>query len=377
MRLKKLVLLLFIFVFLASSASGMAGVSPGSYDINFKPYLKGTYHFDFITDAGKKFDISLQGDLAQYATLSDKTLDSGGRIYVYLKLPREVEVPGQHTLYVAAQERPEPGKRGVSTVVNVKGIINVYVPYPNQYAEVELVAPNIKSGEVGIFNVRIKSMGVETLYASSQIEIYDARNKTVAILPLENSAIESTKSRDFEVEWDTTNFKAGLYKAKAITFYNGRNASVQASFRIGELFVDVTNHSNNLLRNQINKFDVHIESFWNDPIQSVFAEVTLLDYGISFKTPSVDLKGFDKVVLQGYFDTTGIPEDADSFRAKIAVNYAGKINEKLVEVHFYKKINYLMIGLVIGVIAAILILLGIIFLLKRMEKKNAKQIKKK
>src|SRR5262245_54828317 len=91
-----------IFVFLLSAASGAIGVSPGSYKLDFEPGYKNKFDFNFLTDEGVGLEVYLLGDLAPYAKLSKTHLDNSGTITVTLALPQEIDVPGNHRLFVGA-----------------------------------------------------------------------------------------------------------------------------------------------------------------------------------------------------------------------------------------------------------------------------------
>ena len=117
-----------------------------------------------------------------------------------------------------------------------------------------------------------------------------------------------------------------------------------------------------------------MESYWNDPIDGVFAEILIPDYNIKFPTPSLNLQGFGKATLEGFFDTTGIEEDG--FRAIVTLSYAGKSEEFPITLRFRREPNYVVYAIVaVGVLLFVLAI--VMFWLRkirqRRERKNARR----
>jgi len=144
--------------------------------------------------------------------------------------------------------------------------------------------------------------------------------------------------------------------------------------------LNILNTSNDFTRNDLNKFEFGVESFWNDPIENVYAEVTIPIYNINFRTTSSTFKSFDNKNLTGFFDTTGIDSNADEFKARITLYYEGKTTEKIVTLRFKKEIDYLLYTLILGAITAAIILIFSIIWFKKIKKssnENSKNGKKK
>jgi len=359
-------------LFFCSSVYAFAGVSPAIYEIDFKPGLKQVFDFNFATNPNINMEIYSEGDLSEYIKLSTKELTGGGNVKALLELPEVIEKPGEHRILIGGKQLIEEGE-GIGAAINIRGVIDVKVPYPGKYAELTFSSTNANAGDPVDFNLIIYSRGKEDINAKASIEIHDSNDKIVEVLDLGQYLIESTQSKQIKKSWDTSKFGAGRYKAVAIVEYGGeKNARIESPFRLGELFVDVISYTEEFERDKINKFDIGIESFWNDPIENVFADVLVFNEAgnISFLTPSVSLQSFGKSTLMGHFDTTLIEQN--KFQAKITLNYEGKTSEKIVDLKFKSEINYIVVGILVVLILIVIFL--IVFFVLRSRKNGQKKL---
>jgi len=84
---------------------------------------------------------------------------------------------------------------------------------------------------------------------------------------------------------------------------------LEKNFRIGSLFVDITNYTSRFMKNSLQRFEIGIESKWNDPIEDVYANVKIFNATrnlFSFKTPSEKLEGWESKTVTGFLDTRGL-----------------------------------------------------------------------
>lgn len=345
-------LLLFVFLLNLTFVVASIGVSPGIYEVDFKPNLNQVFHFEFFSDIDSNLKIYAQGDLAQYIELSTNELSGSGGVNVLLSLPSQVDIPGVHNILVGA-EQTSSDSAGLRIVGNIRGVIKVKVPYPGKYAEIDFSTINANAGEDVMFTVNLKNLGKEVISSNSYIEIYDFGGNKKTTLYLGSNILNPTESVRLSSELKTKDYAAGNYKAIAVVEYEGKTIREEREFRLGELFVGIFNYTNELVRDKINRFDIDVESSWNDPIDNVFANVTILGYDLNFLTPSKGLKGFEKSKLTGYIDTSSI--GSDKFQANIIVSYLGKKTEKTVDLTFNKKQNnktYFFIGIVLALVLA-------------------------
>lgn len=376
MKKRALIAYFFLMIFLLPFCKAIVGVSPAKYDIDFEPNLKQKFYFEFIGDPGVQFEIYPEGDLADYVQLDRDMVTGRGRVQIILSLPSEIEVPGKHRLYITGAQQVNSKEKGFAIVGNVRGVIQINVPFPGKYAEIDFTMKNAKSGEDAPFDLKINNLGKEGINTKSYIEIYDSLGKKVETFYAGDNAISPAKLVEISSTIPTSKYRPGEYTAVAIVEYEGRTAKKDAKFRIGELYVAVSKHSDNFQRGKINRFEIEVESFWNDPIGNVYAEVEILDYNTKFTTPSINLKGFEKSVLTGFFDTTPIEED--SFKAKITIHYGDKTTEEIVNLKFKNEINYTLYIMISTITIFLIIVIFLSVKLIRLERRlNEKERRRK
>ena len=164
----KKILLLFCFILLIGSGVAYSGVSPSSYQRDFKPHFKESFLFNFILSEGVFVDIVVEGDLAEYVKLDKKNLEGSGSVIALLELPEEIDVPGVHKIFVRANQVVE-AEEGVVIALNVGGVIVIRVPYPGKYAELDLKTKNVNRGEPVDLDLIVYSRGDEDISASAEI----------------------------------------------------------------------------------------------------------------------------------------------------------------------------------------------------------------
>jgi len=376
--MKKEVLIIVGVIFLISllcEVYAIVGVSPPVYEVDFSPNLKERFMFTFIFDENAEAELYTEGNLAEYVTLSKSHIRGTESVVATLSLPANIETPGRNTIAVGAKQYAK-NKGGVGIVGNVRGLIRVEVPYPGKYATVALSTTNVNAGDPVDLEVKISNLGKESIAAETSIRIEDKSGKYIETLVLGSKFIETQNSAFFSTKLDTINYGAGDYLATAVVNYGGKTAEAKRIFRLGELNVRIINHTKELERDKINKFDVDIESLWNDPIENVFANITIIGYPINTLTPSTNLGSWANARLTGFFDTSPIKEN--KFQAKIIFHYDGGTTTEVVELRFKKEGKFYSQGLMIGVIAGIviIILVLIIIILLRRKKKSGTGKKK-
>lgn len=336
-----------------------AGITPGRYEVDYVPGQKSAFPFTFVSsNPDSRFEISLKGDFAPYAQVSDSVIRSTGTVITYVTMPDVVDVPGVHKVVVVGSEIAETGGLGISG--EARGLIFIHVPYPGRYLEVALETPNVNQGEPVNVRATVINRGKETVSADVSVDIYRER-EFIERLILGNRVIAPTESPTFDGVLNTDTYAPGIYRAVALVTYGEDEAIAESGFRVGTLSVDLVNYTRFIQRDKINRVGFDVESQWNSPIDSVFANVTLDGTDISFLTPTVALDPFGRATLVGFFDTTGLSEE--KYLARVVLNYEGISREETVEFTFVRELSYLLVaGIIVGVMV---ILLGVWFFLRR------------
>ncbi len=369
------VLLVVVVIFFISNVFAL-GISPAIFDVDFTS--GGEYEFTFSVSSDNPdqiMDLDLGGPLAKYGTLSAKEVIGSGTFNVKLKLPQEAETPGPNRIAVMVSER-KPEEGFIGTRVEIRGTIIVHVPYPGRYAEADL---NIGDGNVDSFipfSLSISNKGKEDLYISSQVQIFEDNGNPVYSLSFDPFSLNAGESKNFRRLLNTTDYKPGNYLAKTIINY-GNEIKIDKKFRIGYLFVNITNFTQELPNSGIQKYFIGIESRWNGDVDSVYADVNISNSTkeIIFRTPSISLPKWENGILEGYVDTTQLE---GLYNAGVKLSYLGKETSAYGKLNVYRReINMFIISaIIIGIIIILLAIFIIWMIVKKRKNKSGKDRKK-
>ena len=216
--------------------------------------------------------------------------------------------------------------------------------------------------------------GKESINITPEINIYSGK-EMVEKLVFENRIIESQEEKKLKKILDTKNYKAGDYRAVGVVDY-GERVETEIEFRIGSLNVDIINYTNRILIGGIQKFNIEVESKWNNKIENIYALVSIKlnsTSSLDFKTTPVSLNAWKKAKLSGFFETDDFEEGV--YNIDMILFYSGKNSTTQGQIEFIKKkkTNLLIFGILI--IGFTLIIIISVILIKRYLK-NVKKKKK-
>lgn len=360
-----------ILILLCFKVNAMVGVTPGDYVIDFVPNFEGEFTFTFLLDEGIEAEVYVEGDLAQYVSLDKQKIVGSKPVTASLKLPEKIETPGAHRIFIGARQSSN-SQGGLGIIGDVRGIVKVLVPYPGQYAEVSFEGTNANQGWPIDFLVTVNNLGKENLNVKVAINIEESEGKFIESLNLGEKFIETTQPAVFTSQLNTSNYKPGNYKATAVVSYGEKETEKEIIVRIGELYLGISNYTRAFEQDKINKIEIEVESFWNDPISNIFANVTILDYNLGFLTPSADISPWSKKILTGFFDTSEIKEK--NFKANVTIHYQEKTTSEIIELElkdqmlFSRAVTYALIAAILALI--LIFAITVIVLLKRQGQKK-------
>ena len=371
MSIKRLIqfLLVIIVVVLLTKTSYALGIGPARVDINFNPGLETSIEYTVLEENPKKeLEIYAEGDLAEHVTLNKNKLVGGGSFIVTLKLPNYIEKPGRHLLFIRAKEKIDEEVVGgsVGTSVTIGAVIIINVPTPGKYLELSLGSHDVNVGEPVDFILSITSMGSEDVSISPVIDIL-SYEETLETLYLKDRIIKSQGAVKLKKTLDTTSYNPGRYKAIAIVDY-GKIVSAESDFRIGELIINILNHTEKIIIGGIRAFEIDIESGWNNKIDGAYAQVSIFrdleQPLVSFKTDTTGLTPWEKKTIKGHFDSSNFTKG--TYDANITLIYFGKdqgrSTSEIVKVEFVEEIKAIMLVIIT---AGIIVLIVVILLIKR------------
>jgi len=369
---------IFGIIIILINMSSALGIGPGKIEFNFQPGFEQSITYGvYGADPETELELYVEGDLAEYVTLDKDKLIGGGVFTATLKLPEYIEKPGKHRILVGAKEKFDEELLGtaIGTSVNIRGVIDIHVPYPGKYLEITLSSHDVNVGEPVKFELDIVNKGKEDVSIKPKIEIL-SQNKTIETLYLKERFLKSQERIELKKILNTTNYNPGSYNAIAIVDY-GEIAKAESKFRIGELVINIINYTRQITIDGLQSFSLEIESGWNDNIDGAYAEVFILNDPtnlLSFKTFSTGLIPWEKKNITGFFDTTNFTKGF--YDANITLFYygknVGKSSSELVKIEFIEKSKQLLIWFVIGGILFVLIIMGFIiekYFLKHGRKK--------
>jgi len=355
---------LFLLLFLIGNSSAL-GVSPAGKDYNFEPGLEGGVTYTVWDDPGKELEIFVYGDLAQYVSLDKNTIVGSGEFTAKFKLPEKIEPPGRHRIGVRIAEKIDEELAGgtIGTSVTIISVIDIFVPYPGRYLEINLQGNDVNVGELINFELGITSKGTEDVTVTPKIDIF-SKDGIKDTLPFNTRTIASQESIALQKTLNTSNYNPGKYKAVASVDY-GSLATSETEFKIGELVINVVNYTNRIPIKGIQKFDISIESGWNDNIDGAYADISIFNNSqvlTNFKTTTTSLIPWETKTIAGYLDTDNFT--LGIYDANITLFYYGKDQgksiTKLVKVEFFKVKSSLIWYLIGG--AGLLVILALIII---------------
>ncbi len=360
---------IFFLILFSSIVSASLGISPAKKELNFVPGQKIIIQYSVFSDnPDKKLTLELSGELEPYATISTTEVIGGGTFFVTLDLPMSMAKPGPNHLGVEVKEEP-PQNQFIGTAVNIISPVIVNVPYPGKYAEVSLLIPNGNVNEKIPVEVKVVNRGVEPLTLGTNVRFYDSNGDEIETMDFDSVDIGVGEEKFFRRFLDTNGYVAGNYIAEAVVKYGGEETRLNSTFRIGSLSVRVVNFTNELPKGGIYKFYVELESQWNSDLAEIYADVNFTKDGnsIFFRTPSIDLKAWQRTSITGYVDTS---EMEGTYNTNVTLRYSGQQTSAEGTLRIKEGLNVTVVSLIV---AGILVVLGIFFVIWRFSRGKKKR----
>lgn len=356
-------LIFILLVFLTFNVSAL-GISPAIKNIDFVPNGEVKINF-YVLDAvdGSFYDVSIRGgSLAPYASISTDSVKGNGNFVLTIRFPEIFETPGEHSLGVSVKERPSESSF-INTVVEVGSNVKTFVPYPGFYGDLSL---NIPDGNVDeqipvelyVINRGDNELNIESVF----VDFISNSGTSVKRIDFTPVSIPVSGDRYFRKYLDTTGMGAGNYIGDAKVTYEGITREVNRSFRVGSLFVNITNFTNYLVSDKIERFYVTLENKWNSPISGAYVDINISNDFQSnyFRTPSVDLSPWEKKTIESYVDTEGLEGNYNLF---LNASYHGE--STLAYGNIFVGKNYSLVIYLVSGFLAVLFFIGLYIILKR------------
>ncbi len=342
--MSKIILYILMSMILINTALAI-GVSPVKTIIDFEP---GSHEITVrvINNEHKDFKavIYAEGPLAQYIELtttlvSVKAEEDSKSLSFKLNLPQKMDKPGTHEAKITILEFPkefatEEAAAVISAVSSVVTTVIVRVPYPGLYAEADLIITQAEVDKPIIFTIPIYNFGQQDIKkAKATIIVYGATYEKIAEVYSDEQAIKSKEQTKLIASWQP-NVNPGVYHATVKVDYDGQRINLEKNFNVGNLFIEISKvEVNDFVLGGVARFDIYLESKWNEIIKDVYGELTVKDkkgtiYTQS-KTASIDIPAYEKAKLQSYWDTKDV--QIGLYDVLLKIHYADKTTERLIE----------------------------------------------
>jgi hypothetical protein len=360
-----------MLIFLCSGAFAISGVSPGSYEIDFESGMSKDFVFHFVFDEGVRAEIYLEGDLAEYMSVDKSEISGKESVVASLNFPEVVDSPGVNKVRVGARQIVSDAN-GVGVAANVRGVIKINIPYPGRWIDLELVAPNVNVGEAVNMKLKIFNRGSDDVLVSPMIQIFKDE-EFLDNFDLKRVRVAASESVDVEFDLNSSVYSVGDYMATALADYGEeRLARDDNPFKIGELRVEILNYTRNFEEGGIRKFEIEVESFWNNKIDDLYAEVIVDgDDDIGFVTPITELKAWGTKTLEGFLDVSDV--GTKTLDASIVLYYNNRTSSESVELSVELGYDYSNLFFVFGILIVVgLIVWRVVVFVKRVKKHRRK-----
>lgn len=299
-------------------------------EINFEPNLNENFQAFINNNVGTPIivELTVDGKLAEYVTFSEDTLKipAGGRAFFNynLKLPESIP-PGKNRISIGATDITPTTKGGISTKTAVHKSFYILAPYDGKYVSTSLRIPQVFVGTQAPFALSLEHQGdeiIKTITGSVTVKEKSSEGTTLATLPLEKfTNIQPKERRDTEVIWDFTDQSVGDYFASGTLTVDGKRQEISgSSFRIGELLVTIEEYNDTFTQNGITRMEVIVKNLWNEPIEGVYAELSVGDLFLRSSEAVLDPGVNGKIAL--FLDTNAL--ELGKHAGSLTIYYAEK-----------------------------------------------------
>lgn len=306
---QRLFLALFLCLFTVSAVTAI-GLSPPNALVEYEPgkelvlYVAVFNYNDFPVG----LETRTTGALASATSVqlpASIPARSSAQIPIHIRLPAVRERPGHQYSYVFFKEKFAEASTGTFAVRTEVGLtIDVWQPFPGNYAEITASAQSVSAGEDTVLKVFINNLGVEPVSGGQA---------TIRVVPGSGGEAKDTftfnginvpgnSNANYAEVIPSSGYEPGKYILEAILYYANNFTRTNGSFVVGVQDVEASGVQGSFYRDQpVNRFEIPIESLWNLPLDNVYAVFSLGER--STQTAAVTLPAFAQSSLSGYWET--------------------------------------------------------------------------
>ena len=367
--MKRGVFLLMLFILCIPISLGL-GLQYGRIgELFFEPKMNYTKGFNVVDYADVvDVNVSVTGELAEYATLSELMEVSNGKSFIlYINFPEYLS-PGTHSLTVMAKEISIGDSGAISVVIETGKEIKFWALDPGKFALFSFSTANLNANESVNFTISVNSYGEQTIndiYGIIEI-LFNA--EIIKTIESHHIRLESKEKKSTKAEFDAFGLVPGDYVARAEILWDNNKTIIEKRFRIGSLNIAINNFTKKLIKANIAEMFVDIESKWNNDIKNVNVEV-YIDNILIGKSLDYDLKKWGRKKIPVYVNLKDI--EIGEYNIEIILNYEKDsffLRDTIDILAPPKKIDWIRVGL-ISVIVLLLISLFYLWIITFRKKK--------
>jgi len=354
--------LILLLVSLISLPNVLAlGVTPGKTSIDFVPGESRTVDVSVVNSENKDMNLAvlIQGELSAYISVSDVSFkmsssESEKKLSYTLKMPQDLS-PGPHSGEVIIVQLPEQlptGDAFVGASVAVATQVQVFVPYPGKYAEVDMSVAGFDSPGKVTFVIPIHNRGdLDIVRARAIIDIYGPLNEKITSVNTNELSITSKERKEVVAEW-AAEVAPGRYRAVATVIYDEKTTQVEKQFSVGNKVLSLEQvEINDFTLGQIAKFEMLVNNEWSESIVGAYAQMFVYnDKGevmADFKSATYDIAPLTKVLMVAFWDTDGVK--TGTYDASVFLKYGEQSSQQDLKLEVSESnINVIGLGYVIS-----------------------------
>ncbi|MBU1111239.1 MAG: hypothetical protein KJ896_00535 [Nanoarchaeota archaeon] len=335
LKRNKLVILVAMFTLLVPGVIAIS-ITPAVIEVYYNPGSVISQNF-YIGNTGGDVNITLEGDLADYAEVSESYLnmESGSGLITVTMIMPVLDTPGEHILYVCAEEIPEELPYGqkpmLGATAKIRGFIETFIPYPGKYVDLSFdYDHSVQVGEKMYFTTTLISRGDEVINkATGNIIITDVDGNDVTSVSLtEVNNLNPSTQQDMQAEWDTTGINPGSYNVKAVVDYDGNSAGTSVYYaKIGDINLNIISLTPiELPEDSIAEITIMSESIWNEIIE-YYAVLSINDSSGNVleevTSPTAEIDPWKTGSLSVFLNTESL-EVGSPYEAEVTLFYDSK-----------------------------------------------------
>jgi len=285
--MKKIYFLIIVALLIVSLSNSSEALSLSGKSISPIAYVPGASLTNHYVISGTDAPVTITADNTTFSSI--KVIQTSPYEFdLLIDFPKEKYIaPGSYNFGVTVTEAGE-APTGVSSRVSVSKSFTVNVYSYTKKIEALLDAPSINQHEQMTFNLYVKSLGypdIENVHG--QIIVYNSSRQELVRVDTESKALPGLGSISFNSLLDTRSWPANNYFAEATVNYDGNIETANTSFLIGQEDISVRNYTRELRRG-FSEFTATVRNEWGQPLQNVYATLTINDLEIT-QTPTIVL----------------------------------------------------------------------------------------